>query len=94
MVERLNEAERADALDGLSDWDYDPGRDAITRGSETHIAHSVASSAVPTVTASVAQRTQYSAAGSCSAKKRGICRATFSGAPVRRRRARASMVDT
>lgn len=31
MVERLNDAERADALDALSDWDYDDGRDAITR---------------------------------------------------------------
>lgn len=31
MVERLSEAERADALDALSDWDYDDGRDAITR---------------------------------------------------------------
>src|SRR5436305_963004 len=31
MVEALSEAERADALDGLSDWDYDESRDAITR---------------------------------------------------------------
>lgn len=31
MMERLSEAERADALDGLPDWDYDEGRDAITR---------------------------------------------------------------
>jgi 4a-hydroxytetrahydrobiopterin dehydratase len=31
MVDQLSEAERADALDGLSDWDHDPGRDAITR---------------------------------------------------------------
>lgn len=31
MVEQLSEAERADALDGLSDWDYDESRDAITR---------------------------------------------------------------
>jgi 4a-hydroxytetrahydrobiopterin dehydratase len=31
MVEQLSEAERADALDGLDDWDYDEGRDAITR---------------------------------------------------------------
>jgi len=31
MVERLSEAERADALDGLPDWDYDEARDAITR---------------------------------------------------------------
>lgn len=31
MVEALSEAERADALDGLPDWDYDEGRDAISR---------------------------------------------------------------
>jgi 4a-hydroxytetrahydrobiopterin dehydratase len=31
MIEPLNEAERADALDGLPDWDYDEERDAITR---------------------------------------------------------------
>ena len=31
MVEQLSEAERADALDGLPDWDYDDSRDAITR---------------------------------------------------------------
>lgn len=31
MVERLSEAERADAIDGLPDWDYDEARDAITR---------------------------------------------------------------
>lgn len=31
MVEQLSEAERADALDSLPDWDYDEGRDAITR---------------------------------------------------------------
>lgn len=31
MVEALSEAERADALDGLSEWDYDEGRDAIRR---------------------------------------------------------------
>ncbi|MBY8828617.1 4a-hydroxytetrahydrobiopterin dehydratase [Hephaestia mangrovi] len=31
MVEQLSEAERADALDGLPDWDYDESRDAITR---------------------------------------------------------------
>ena len=31
MVEQLSEAERADALDDLPDWDYDEGRDAITR---------------------------------------------------------------
>lgn len=30
-VEQLSEAERADALDGLPDWDYDEARDAITR---------------------------------------------------------------
>jgi 4a-hydroxytetrahydrobiopterin dehydratase len=31
MVEQLSEAERADALDGLPDWDYDEARDAIAR---------------------------------------------------------------
>jgi 4a-hydroxytetrahydrobiopterin dehydratase len=31
MIEQLSEAERAEALDGLPDWDYDEGRDAITR---------------------------------------------------------------
>ncbi|URW74988.1 4a-hydroxytetrahydrobiopterin dehydratase [Sphingomonas donggukensis] len=31
MIEALNEQERADALDGLPDWDYDDARDAITR---------------------------------------------------------------
>lgn len=31
MIEPLDEAERADALDGLPDWDYDDARDAITR---------------------------------------------------------------
>ncbi len=31
MVEQLSEAERADALDGLPDWDVDEARDAITR---------------------------------------------------------------
>ena len=31
MIEALSEAERAEALDGLPDWDYDDGRDAITR---------------------------------------------------------------
>ena len=31
MVEALSEAERAEALDGLPDWDYDETRDAITR---------------------------------------------------------------
>ena len=30
-IEALNEAERADALDGLPDWDYDDARDAISR---------------------------------------------------------------
>jgi 4a-hydroxytetrahydrobiopterin dehydratase len=30
-IEALSEAERADALDELSDWDYDEARDAITR---------------------------------------------------------------
>jgi 4a-hydroxytetrahydrobiopterin dehydratase len=31
MIEPLSEAERIDALDGLPDWDFDEGRDAITR---------------------------------------------------------------
>ena len=31
MIELLSDAERADALDGLPDWDLDDGRDAITR---------------------------------------------------------------
>lgn len=31
MIEALNEAERADALDALPDWDYNDSRDAITR---------------------------------------------------------------
>ena len=31
MIEPLNEEERADALDGLPDWDHDEARDAITR---------------------------------------------------------------
>ncbi|TPG22404.1 4a-hydroxytetrahydrobiopterin dehydratase [Sphingomonas koreensis] len=31
MVDQLSDAERADALDGLPDWDYDDARDAITR---------------------------------------------------------------
>ena len=31
MVEQLSEAERADALDGLPEWDFDEARDAITR---------------------------------------------------------------
>lgn len=30
-IEPLNETERAEALDGLLDWDYDEGRDAIRR---------------------------------------------------------------
>ena len=30
-IEPLNETERAEALDGLAEWDYDEGRDAITR---------------------------------------------------------------
>jgi 4a-hydroxytetrahydrobiopterin dehydratase len=30
-IEPLSEAERADALDVLSDWDYDEARDAISR---------------------------------------------------------------
>ncbi len=31
MIAQLNEAERADALDALGDWDYDEARDAISR---------------------------------------------------------------
>ena len=31
MIEALNETERADALDGLPEWDYDEARDAIAR---------------------------------------------------------------
>lgn len=31
MVEQLSEAERAEALDGLPDWDHDEARDAILR---------------------------------------------------------------
>lgn len=31
MIEALSEADRAEALDGLPDWDYDDARDAITR---------------------------------------------------------------
>lgn len=31
MIEPLTDAERADALDALPDWDYDEGRDAIGR---------------------------------------------------------------
>ena len=30
-IEQLSEAERAEALDGLDEWDYDDARDAITR---------------------------------------------------------------
>jgi 4a-hydroxytetrahydrobiopterin dehydratase len=30
-IEQLSEAERAEALDALDDWDYDEARDAITR---------------------------------------------------------------
>ena len=30
-IEALSDVERADALDALSDWDYDEARDAITR---------------------------------------------------------------
>jgi 4a-hydroxytetrahydrobiopterin dehydratase len=30
-IEALSEAERADALDALPDWDYDEARDAIRR---------------------------------------------------------------
>jgi len=30
-IEQLNDEERADALDGLPDWDYDEARDAISR---------------------------------------------------------------
>ncbi|WP_294274475.1 4a-hydroxytetrahydrobiopterin dehydratase [uncultured Sphingomonas sp.] len=31
MVERLSELDRDEALDGLPDWDWDEGRDAISR---------------------------------------------------------------
>ena len=31
MVDQLSEDERADALDALDEWDYDEGRDAISR---------------------------------------------------------------
>ena len=31
MIEALSEAERADALDELDEWDYDEARDALTR---------------------------------------------------------------
>ena len=30
-IEALSEADRADALEALADWDYDDGRDAISR---------------------------------------------------------------
>ncbi|UAK24409.1 4a-hydroxytetrahydrobiopterin dehydratase [Sphingomonas nostoxanthinifaciens] len=30
-IEALSDAERADALDVLADWDYDEARDAVTR---------------------------------------------------------------
>lgn len=31
MVEQLSQADREDALEGLPEWDYQEGRDAITR---------------------------------------------------------------
>ena len=31
MIAPLDDAERADALDGLAEWDYDEARDAISR---------------------------------------------------------------
>ena len=31
MVDQRSDAERAEALDALPDWDYDDGRDAISR---------------------------------------------------------------
>ena len=31
VLQPLSETERADALDGLPEWDYDEARDAITR---------------------------------------------------------------
>ncbi|CAN5232705.1 4a-hydroxytetrahydrobiopterin dehydratase [soil metagenome] len=31
MIEQLNEAERASAIDALGDWDFDEARDALTR---------------------------------------------------------------
>jgi 4a-hydroxytetrahydrobiopterin dehydratase len=31
MIEQLNEAERAAALDALGEWDFDEARDALTR---------------------------------------------------------------
>lgn len=30
-IEPLNDTERAEALDGLTEWDYEDARDAITR---------------------------------------------------------------
>lgn len=31
MIQQLNDEERAEALDRLDEWDYDEGRDAISR---------------------------------------------------------------
>lgn len=31
MIEALSEAERTDALEALDEWDYEEGRDAISR---------------------------------------------------------------
>ena len=31
MIQKLSEAERAEALAALSDWEHEPGRDAIVR---------------------------------------------------------------
>ena len=31
MIEQLDETERASALDGLGEWDFDEARDALTR---------------------------------------------------------------
>jgi 4a-hydroxytetrahydrobiopterin dehydratase len=31
MIEQLNEAERAAAIDALGEWDFDEARDALTR---------------------------------------------------------------
>lgn len=31
MIEALSETQRAEALEGLPEWDYDEARDAITR---------------------------------------------------------------
>ena len=36
MVEQLSEAERADALDALPDWDYQDERDAILAEKADH----------------------------------------------------------